>query len=325
MQDLGLQPMYFHISRVYLNPFELFLQPMTLATAEEKEVANGIESETCLKARAVWYNCYKAMASVPLVKDLTIDVDFLKIAMHDRPLEGFVVGLVLAEETSCGLHQLWPVRVAKSKAKAKAKAKVGAAKAKGKAAPKGSASSGAAAAGPVAIEDGAAEEAIELLDEGAEGEADDGVPVAYEGESDNEDVPEEDDVAEKLVADLKKETEEDAAEEVSAEVISKAEPSMLVEDDSDADGTVTIVEAMGAASASSSIMPMAAAPGSSSSSSAGPSMPSSVGIPASLVPAVGGGAELEDLPSIITFWLSSTPILHFKTTSRPTKTTTESS
>ena len=106
MQDLGLQPMYFHISRVYLNPFELFLQPMTLATAEEKEVANGIESETCLKARAVWYNCYKAMASVPLVKDLTIDVDFLKIAMHDRPLEEFVVGLVLAEETSCGLHQL---------------------------------------------------------------------------------------------------------------------------------------------------------------------------------------------------------------------------
>ena len=39
--------------KVVLSPFEVHLQPMSVATPEEKLRANGNDDELCLKARAI--------------------------------------------------------------------------------------------------------------------------------------------------------------------------------------------------------------------------------------------------------------------------------
>ena len=51
--DWGLnEPRWLKISRVTLNRYELEYQFMSVASPEEREIANAVDSETCLSASA---------------------------------------------------------------------------------------------------------------------------------------------------------------------------------------------------------------------------------------------------------------------------------
>ena len=223
--DWGLEPIYFHIARPRLSPYELVLQPMKVATEEERVRANAFPNEICLSATGRWLNTYRAMQEfVKFLPDIGITIDWFVLATHDRPLGEFLPGLVLITSVDVEAQSMWPVRVrnrevpdggkgggrhpGKGRGKGKGRARGG----KGKGKKGGGPSSLVGTPGPAAVEDGSVEPEGALALEDAHVDpvvagfgVGSGVPVVNEHESEGEEglEAEADDPEEKLVADMK--------------------------------------------------------------------------------------------------------------------------
>ncbi|CAK0843547.1 unnamed protein product, partial [Prorocentrum cordatum] len=96
MNDLGLEPLYWHLSGVKFSPYELMMQPMTPASPAERHDACATDDEHCLKGCGLSPPTFIALASVPL--QLRIMLDFLIVEVHDRERLAFVPAVVIAEE-----------------------------------------------------------------------------------------------------------------------------------------------------------------------------------------------------------------------------------